>query len=64
MHAFSFYRLVFTRDRVGDGAGNFSIYRKQRSDSAYNSVAYDKMKTRLSKSQAEAEELNQSQSVG
>ena len=25
MHAFSFYRLVFTNDGVGVGAGNFSI---------------------------------------
>ena len=34
------------------------------SDSAYDSVVYDQVKTRLSESQAEAEELNQSQSVG
>ena len=33
-------------------------------DSAYDSVAYDQVKTRLSESKAEAEELNQSQSLG
>ena len=38
---------------------------KQRSvsDCAYDSIAYDLAKTRLSESEAEAEELNQSQSV-
>ena len=34
------------------------------SDFAYDSVVYDQMKTGSSESQAEAEELNQSQSVG
>ena len=33
------------------------------SDFAYDSVAYDQVKIRLSESQAEANELNQSQSV-
>ena len=34
------------------------------SDFAYDSVVYDQVKTGSSESQAEAEELNQSQSVG
>ena len=37
--------------------------KSERSDSAYDSIVYDKVKTGLSESQAEAEELNQLQSV-
>ena len=36
----------------------------QRCDSVYDSVAYDQVKTRSSESQAEVQELSQSQSVG
>ena len=34
------------------------------SDSAYDSIVYDQVETRLSESQTEAEALNQSKSVG
>ena len=43
------------------------VYWKQRSDSsefAYNSAVYDQVKTGSLESQAEVEELNQSQSQG
>ena len=59
-------RLVFTSDRVVIGVVIRSVERydlvkikpsqKQNTDSAYNSVAYDLVKTALSESQAEAEE--------
>lgn len=38
--------------------------KKRRSDFAYNSVAYSPVKTGLSESEAEEEQLNQSQNVG
>ena len=60
-------RLVFTSDGVGVVIRSVELYhlvKSERSDSAYDSVVYDQVKTRLSKSQAEAEKLNQSQSVG
>ena len=37
---------------------------KKGFDSAYDSIAYDQVNNRLSESQAEMEELNQSQSMG
>ena len=43
---------------------DLTIWWKQHSDSAYDSIVYDHVETRLSESQAEAEELNQSKSVG
>ena len=42
----------------------FNDLEKQRSDSGWDSIVYDQVKTRLSESQAEAEGLNQSQSLG
>ena len=52
------------RSRSRTQKQDLTIYWKQRSDSAYDSIVYDHVETRLSESQAEAEELNQSQSLG
>ena len=64
---FSLIRLVFTSDGVAVEVviRSVELYDlvKQRSDSAYDSLVYDQVKTRLSESEAEAEELNQTQSV-
>ena len=54
-------RLHFTNGGVGVGSRN--RIRKQSSVSEYDSVVYDQVKTRLSRSKGEAEELNQLQSV-
>ena len=43
---------------------HFTFYGKQHSDSAYDSDVCDHVKPGSSESQAEAEQLNQSQSVG
>ena len=43
---------------------DLTIYWKERSDSAYDTIVYDQVETRLSESQTEAEALNQSKSVG
>ena len=53
-----------TRSRSRTQKQDLTIYWKQRSDSAYDSIVYDHVETRLSGSQARAEELNQSQSLG
>ena len=70
-------RLVFTGNRVGVGVvsasdpvkiENWSRKRSRNgsisSDSAYDSVAYDPVKTRLSDSQAEAGEATNHNSIG
>ena len=61
-------RLVFTSDGVEVAVVITSVELydlvKKCSDSAYNSFVYNQVKTGLSESQAEVEELNQSQSVG
>ena len=60
-------RLVFTNDGVGVVIRSVELYhlvKSDHSDSAYDSVVNDQVKTRLSESQAEAEELDQSKSVG
>ena len=60
-----YLRLVFTSDGVGvvirsaerfDLSSRENVSRKQNTDSAYDSVAYDPVKTALSESEAEAEE--------
>ena len=48
---------------VSKSCNLFKGLEAERSDSAYDSVDYDQVKTESSESQAEAEELNQSQSV-
>jgi len=60
----SVLRLVFASNGVGVGvvirnAECFDLV-KTSSDSAYNFVAYNPVKTRLSESEGVAEELNQS----
>ena len=60
--------LVFTSEGVGVGVviRHVELYLlcSDSSDSTYDSVVYNKVKTGSSESQAEAEELNQSQSLG
>ena len=53
-----------TRSRSRNQKQDLTIYWKQRSDFPYDSIFYDHVDTRLSESQAEAEELNQSKSAG
>ena len=69
-------RLVFRSDRVGVGGGvvirSIKIYDLVKTafwfsyskNSVHDSVLYDQVKTGLSESQAEVDELNQSQSQG
>ena len=59
-------RLVFTSDGVGVIIRNVKLHHlvKTDCDSPFDSVIYDQVKTGSSESQAEEEELNQSQSVG
>ena len=62
------YRLIFTSNgvRVIIRSIHVELYDlvKQRSDSGYNSVAYNQVKTALSESEAvQAKELNQLQSA-
>ena len=59
-------RLVFTSDGVRVVIRNVELHHlvKTDCDSAFDSVIYDQVKTGLSESQAEGEELNQSQSLG
>ena len=52
------------RSRGRNQKQDLTIYWKQRSDSAYDSIVYDQVETRLSESQTEAEALNQSKSLG
>ena len=52
-----------TRSRSRTQKQDLTIYWKQRSDSAYDSIVYYHVETRPSGSQARAEELNQSQSL-
>ena len=59
-------RLVFTSDGVGVVIRNVELRHlvKTDCDSAFDYVIYDQVETGSSESQAEGEELNQSQSVG
>ena len=60
--------IFFHHEEIGSRGRNqkqdLTIYWKHRSDSAYDSIVYDQVETRLSESQTEAEALNQSKSVG
>ena len=66
-YSFILHLIIFIyheeiRNRGRNQKQDLTIYWKQRSDSAYDSIVYDQVETRLSESQAEAEELNQSKS--
>ena len=68
-YSFILHLIIFIyheeiRSRGHNQKQDLTIYWKQRSDSAYGSIVYDHVETRLSESQTEAEELNQSKSVG
>ena len=68
-YSFILHLIIFNyheeiRSRGRNQKQDLTIYWKQRSDSAYDTIVYDQVETRLSESQTEAEELNQSKSVG
>ena len=64
LHLIIFFYHEEIRSRGRNQKQDLTIYWKQRSDSAYDSIVYDQVETRLSESQTEAEALNQSKSVG
>ena len=64
LHLIIFFYHEEIRSRGRNQKQDLTIYWKQRSDSAYDSIVYDHVETRLSESQTEAEALNQSKSVG
>ena len=57
-------RLVFTSDGVRAGVAIRNVERSDSSDSVYDFVVDNQVKTGSSESQGEVKELNQSQSVG
>ena len=59
LHLIIFFYHEEIRSRGHNQKQDLTIYWKQRSDSAYDSIVYDQVKTRLSESQTEAEALNQ-----
>ena len=64
LHLIIFFYHEEIRSRGRNQKQDLTIFWKQRSDSAYDSIVYDQVETRLSESQTEAEALNQSKSVG
>ena len=64
LHLIIFFYHEEIRSRGRNQKQDLTIYWKQRSDSAYDSIVYDQVETRLLESQTEAEALNQSKSVG
>ena len=68
-YSFILHLIIFIyheeiRSRGRNQKQDLTIYWKQRSASAYDTIVYDQVETRLSESQTEAEALNQSKSVG